>query len=103
EAAQAMLRLTENPAVREQAAYWASFRQGNDWFGLVNWQEMSLDAGYEQKLAAMKVKMGMALDEVLPAYERNKSTTELARDPIGAQLLLAKLREGSFPADLLPL
>lgn len=102
-AAQAMLRLSENPAVREQAAYWASFRQGNDWFGLVNWQEMSLDPGYEQKLAAMKVKMGMALDEVLPAYERNKSTAELARDPVGAQLLLARLREGSFPADLLPL
>lgn len=104
EAARAMLRLTDNPTatVREQAAYWASFRQGNDWYGLVDWRGTSLDAGYEQKLAMMKVKMSMALNDELPSYERNKNAAELARDVVGAQMLLTQVREGIFPEELLP-
>lgn len=104
EAARAMIRLTRNPTstVREQAAYWASFRQSNDWFGVIDWQKTSLDAGYEQKLAWMKVKMGMALNDELPAYERNKNAADLARDVVGAQMLLTRVREGTFPEELLP-
>ena len=104
EAARAMLRLTHNPnaTVREQAAYWASFRQDNDWYGLVDWRKASLNAGYEQKIAMMKVKMSMALNEELPAYERNKNAAELASDVVGAQMLLTRIREGTFPEELLP-
>lgn len=102
-AAQAMLRLAldSTAAVREQAAYWASFRQGNDWYGLLDWGKTSLDAAYEQKLAMMKVKMSMALNTELSVYERNRNTAELASDAVGGQLLLAKLRERAFPEELL--
>lgn len=102
-AAQAMLQLAQNedPTIQEHAAYWASFRQGNDWYGLIDWNKSSLDARYEQTLAAMKVKMRMVLDEAMPPYERHKNTADLARDAVGAQLLLASLRDGTFPDDLL--
>jgi len=104
DAARAMVRLAQVPdqTVREQAAYWASFRQSNDWYGMLDWMKTPLDVAYQQKLAAMKVKMSMAMNIALPDYERNKNTAALARDPVGGQLLLARLAGPGFPPELLP-
>ncbi len=64
-AAEAMLALNKNHLqdVAEQASYWLSFRQGNDWYSLLNWKNIKLNTGYERKLANMKAKLLGVLDE----------------------------------------
>lgn len=103
-AAKAMLHLTQDStdAVREQALYWASFRRGNDWHGLLDWNKTALDAEYQNTLATMQVKMSMALNPELSSYERNRNAAELAANPVGGQLLLTKLMDNTFPEELYP-
>ena len=31
------------PDVKEQAAYWLSFRQSNDWYNLLDWSKIDLN------------------------------------------------------------
>ena len=103
-AARAMLAASKSPLpdVKEQANYWLSFRQGNDWFNLLDWSKLNLNTAYERKLAQMKVKRQIILDERQSKDERSWRTSEMARDSVGGQLLIGLMAENKLPAILLP-
>lgn len=104
QAAEAMLRLTKDPEreVREQAMYWISFRQGNDWFDLLDWKRISIDTEMERHAAAVKVKVNILMNEEMPMYERKKNAIDLSADAVGGQLIMRIIHEGIFPSILLP-
>ncbi|MGZ8516542.1 MAG: PVC-type heme-binding CxxCH protein [Chitinophagaceae bacterium] len=103
-AAGALLAAAESkmPDVKEQALYWLSFRQSNDWFSLLDWSKLNLNTAYEKKLAEMKVKKQVILDERQSKDERNRRTQEMAADSVGGQLLIGLMAENKLPALLLP-
>ncbi len=90
------------PDVKEQAVYWLAFRQSNDWYKLLDWKKVNLNTGYERKLAAMKVKRQILLDERQSKDERSWRTEEMAADSVGGQLLIGLLAENKLPPLLLP-
>jgi putative membrane-bound dehydrogenase-like protein len=90
------------PGVKEQAVYWLSFRQTNEWFSLLDWSKINLNTAYERKLAAMKVKRQVILDERQSGDERSWRTQEMAVDSVGGQLLIGLMAENKLPALLLP-
>jgi putative heme-binding domain-containing protein len=102
-AATAMLHITESniPDAKEQAVYWLSFRQSNDWYNLLNWSKISLNTAYERKLAAMKVKRQIVLDGRQSLDERSWRTQEMATDSVGGQMLIAMMSENKMPPLLL--
>ncbi len=93
---------SNKPDIKEQALYWLSFRQSNDWFHLLDWSKTGLNTAYERKLAAMKVKKQIVLDERQSQDERKWRTIEMAKDSLGGQLLIGLLSEKKLPAFLLP-
>lgn len=98
----AMLELAKNSQadVAERATYWISFRQGNDWFFLADWNKAGIDPARERKVAEMKVKMGNILDETMPWDEKRRSARDMARDAIGSKMILSLLSEDRFPKNL---
>ncbi|MEP7107492.1 MAG: PVC-type heme-binding CxxCH protein [Ferruginibacter sp.] len=104
-AAEAMLALSKNklPDVREQAGYWLSFRQGNEWYSLLNWKSIHINTAFERKLAAMKVKLQGVLDEHISTDARKWRLEEMAKDSIGGQLLIGIAAANKFPKALTPL
>ena len=103
-AARALLAAAESkiPGVKEQAVYWLSFRQSNDWFDLLDWSKINLNTAYERKLAAMKVKQQVILDERQSSDERSWRTREMAVDSVGGQLLIGLMAENKLPSLLIP-
>jgi putative heme-binding domain-containing protein len=103
-AAQAMIALTTHTKqeVAEGAAYWLSFRQSNDWYNLVDWSKVAINTAYERKLAAMKVKKRIVLDEQQSNEERKRQVQEMAKDSVGGQLLIGLAAEKKLPAVVLP-
>lgn len=103
-AAETMLALSKNqtPEVAEQASYWLSFRQGNDWYSLLNWSKLTLNTGYERKLAFMKSKMQAVLDEHLSLDARKWRLRDMAKDSVGGQMLIGLAAENKFPKALKP-
>jgi putative heme-binding domain-containing protein len=103
-AVNAMLSLSgsNSPDVSEMANYWLSFRQGNDWYDLLDWSKISLNTAYEKKLAQMKVKKQTMLDEQQSMNERKRRAQEMAVDSVGGQLLIGLAAEKKLPQDLLP-
>lgn len=103
-AANAMLTLSASSQkdVAEQAAYWLSFRQSNDWFALLNWSKVNINTGYERKLAQMKVKKQTMLDERQSLDERKWRVQEMAVDSVGGQLLIGLAADNKLPEKLLP-
>jgi putative heme-binding domain-containing protein len=101
----AMVELTQakQQDVTEQAAYWLSFRQGNDWSELYNWKDIPFNTAYERRLAQMKVKRQILLDDRQSLNERKWRMQEMARDSIGGQLLIGLAAEKKIPGILLPL
>jgi len=104
DAAQAMLALSKAklPDAAEQAAYWLSFRQSNDWFSLLDWSKVNLNTSYERKLAQMKVKKQTILDERQSTDERKWRAEEMAADSVGGQLLIGMAAENKLPKHILP-
>jgi putative heme-binding domain-containing protein len=104
-AAQAMLRASASglPDVNERAAYWLSFRQSNDWYDLLDWSKINLNTSYERRLAQMKVKRQVVLDERQSLDERKWRTEEMADDSIGGQMLIALASENKIPNSILPI
>jgi len=94
-AANTMLSLANSslPDVKEQALYWLSFRQSNDWFNLLDWSKVPVNTAYERKLAMMKVKRQTVLDKHQSADERKWRIGEMAADSVGGQLLIGMLAE----------
>lgn len=103
-AAEAMLALNKNHLqdVAEQASYWLSFRQGNDWYSLLNWKNIQLNTGYERKLANMKAKLLGVLDEHLALNARRSRLEQMTKDSVGGQLLMGLASENKFPKELVP-
>jgi putative membrane-bound dehydrogenase-like protein len=88
--------------VAEGAAYWLSFRQSNDWYNLADWRKLNINTGYERKLAQMKVKKQIILDEHQSANERKWRVQEMAADSVGGQLLIGLAAEKKLPELLVP-
>lgn len=103
-AVEAMVKLmkAKQQDVTEQAAYWLSFRQGNDWSELYNWKSIDFNTAYERRLAQMKVKRQIVLDNRQSLNERKWRMQEMARDSIGGQLLIGLAAEKKIPGILLP-
>ncbi|MCO5240864.1 MAG: c-type cytochrome [Chitinophagaceae bacterium] len=104
EAAEAMLALRENrlPDVAEQASYWLSFRQGNNWYALLDWGKLKINTGYEKKLNAAKAKLMVVQDGRLSLGTRQGRLKQLVLDSIGGQLLIGLASENKFPPELVP-
>ena len=103
-AANEMLRLTKssNAAVREQAIYWLSFRQSNDWYNLLDWSKIALNTTYERKLAAMKIKRQILLDSKQSLDERTWRLQEMLADSVGGQLIIGLASDKKIPGELIP-
>ena len=103
-AVQAMISLSksENKSIAEQATYWLTFRQSNDWFTLLDWSKTGIDAEHERKVTAMKVKRSRILDEHMPFDEKKWSARDMAKDPVGGQMLLGLVAENKLPKQLYP-
>lgn len=99
-----MLKLFRSklPDVSEQAAYWLSFRQSNDWNQLLDWSAAHFNSAYERKLAQMKVKKEIILDEHQSTNERKRQVQQMASDSVGGQLLIGMATEKKIPGVLLP-
>jgi putative membrane-bound dehydrogenase-like protein len=90
------------PAIAEAGAYWLSFRQSNDWFSLLDWRKVSLNTGYQRKLAAMKAKRLLLLDDAQSPADRQYSAQAMAKDSVGGQLLIGLAAANKLPKSLLP-
>jgi putative membrane-bound dehydrogenase-like protein len=103
-AADAMLNITKSNMQneKEQAVYWLSFRQTNDWYKLLDWSQINLNTAYERTLAAMKVKRQVLLDEHQSKDERSRRAEEMAADSVGGQLLIGMMAENKLPSLLMP-
>ncbi len=103
-AANAMLAIAKSnsPAVKEQAAYWLSFRQSNDWYNLLDWTKIEFNGVYERNLAKMKVERQIILDERQSLDERKRQTEEMAKDSVGGQMLIGLAAENKIPKAILP-
>lgn len=103
-AAETMLSISKSnlPDAAEQANYWLVFRQGNDWFDLLNWKNIGLNTAYERKAAAARARMQAIFDRNLPLVTRERRLKQIATDSVGGQLLIALAAEQKFPPDLVP-
>lgn len=101
-AVQAMISLAkdDNKNIADQATYWVTFRQGNDWFALWDWSKTGIDAGYERKVTDMKVKRNRVLDAQMPLDEKKRSVRAMAKDPVGGQMLVRLVAEKKLPEPL---
>ena len=103
-AVKAMISLTndKNKSVAEQARYWVTFRQGNDWFALWDWRKSDIDLQYERLVSTMKVKRNRILDTQMPANEKRWAARDMANNAVGAQMLLGMVAEDRLPRELYP-
>ena len=101
-AVKAMMALSkdEDKVIADQATYWLTFRQGNDWFALWDWRKSGMDLEYQRRLASMKVKQNRLLDAQMPANEKRWAARDMAKDDAGVQMLLTIIAEGKLPADV---
>lgn len=102
-AATAMVALSKSNLkdVAQTASYWLSFRQSNDWYSLLDWSKIPLNTAYERKLAQMKVKKSIVLDEHQSLNERKWRVQEMAVDSVGGQLVIGMAEEKTLPEDIL--
>ncbi len=105
EAVMAMIDLSKSPLkdVAEQAAYWVSFRQSNNWYSLIDWSKTGIDTEYQRKVAAMKVKMNKILDSELPFDEKKWNARDMAKDAVGGQMLIGMVADNKLPKTLYPI
>ena len=98
EAAIAMIELSKSTLadVSEQATYWVAFRQGNDWYSLIDWSKTGIDVERQRIIEDMKVKMSKILDERLPFNEKKWNAQDMARNAIGGQMLMGMVRRTNF-------
>jgi putative membrane-bound dehydrogenase-like protein len=89
QAAKVMVDLTKSPDkdIADQATYWTTFRRGNDWAKLLNWEEVmpTQVSADEQKMLA---KRQILLDEYKTDSEKRRTALEMARDPEGGKILV---------------
>ena len=102
----AMIDLTKSKdsLISEQANYWLAFRQSNDWFDLINWNQagVGIDLEHARVLSAMKVKRGIILDKRQSFDEKKWNAQAMAANAIGGQMLLSMRAENILPSELFP-
>ncbi|MGC1244213.1 MAG: PVC-type heme-binding CxxCH protein [Chryseosolibacter sp.] len=104
EAVRAMIALSKekDERIAEQATYWLTFRQGNEWYALWDWDKTGIDLEYERTVAQMKIKRSRVLDEQMPLNERKWNARDMAKDPVGGQMILGLLADDQLPQVLYP-
>jgi putative heme-binding domain-containing protein len=104
-AANAMLNLTAASLadVKEQSLYWLSFRQSNDWYKLLDWSKINVNTTYQRKLATMKVKLQMLLDNRQSEQDHQGLAKEMALDTMGGQMVIGLMAEDKLPTSLMPI
>ncbi|MGC3947105.1 MAG: HEAT repeat domain-containing protein [Chryseolinea sp.] len=100
----AMIDLSSSaiPQVSTQAKYWLAFRQSNNWVDLIDWDKSGIDPETEKRIADMTVRSTKVLNEELPFDERKWNARDMARDEIGAQMLIELIAAGKVPKILYP-
>jgi putative heme-binding domain-containing protein len=101
-AVKAMIDLSsdDSEVIADQATYWLAFRQGNDWLALWDWRKTGIDLEHDRAVAAMKVKRNRILDSRMPANEKSSNARDMARNPVGAQMLLGMVSANQIPDEL---
>ena len=101
-AVEAMIALSkdQDKMIAEQATYWITFRQSNDWYTLWDWKKTGIDLDFQRRLASMKVKRNRLLDTRMPANEKQWAARDMAKDVAGVQMLLAIIAEEKLPDDV---
>lgn len=102
-AAEAMLELSKSNQkdIAEQAKYWLSFRQSNDWFDLLDWSKTGLNLAAEKRLAEMKAGRERLLNEYVAFGDRKQTAQKMAKDSLGGQIIIGMMSEKKLPKDLL--
>lgn len=102
-AAETMYSFSNHPdsSLAEMANYWLSFRQGNDWKDFLDWGKIGVDPEKTRKLAEMKAKRSLLLEEKMALNNRKNQAKAMAKDPLGGQMLMEMLVSNSLPADLI--
>lgn len=103
-AVRAMVDLSkdENKFVADQATYWLTFRQGNEWFALWDWRKTGIDLEHERRLSSLKVRRNVILDAQMPMHEKRRAVREMTRDLAGVQMLMGIIAEEKLPTELYP-
>jgi putative membrane-bound dehydrogenase-like protein len=104
EAANAMLAISKSPdkIISEKATYWLAFRQSNDWFSLLDWKTTGLDPERERNIALMKVKESKLLEAHQSFDERKWNAQDMAKNPLGGQMLINLIVNHQLPKDMIP-
>lgn len=101
-AAMAMVNLAKSADkdVAAQAQYWTGFRRGNDWAGLLNWDEVmpTTTSAEEQKMLS---KRQVLLDEYKSSSEKRKVAMEMARTAEGGQILVGLAADKKLSDELI--
>jgi len=105
QSAQAMLDISKssNKVIAERATYWLAFRQSNDWFTLLNWKTSGIDPERERNIALMKVKENKMLEAHQSFDERKWNAQDMAKNPVGGQMLINLMANDQLPKDLIPI
>lgn len=101
-AAESMMSLSKSSMndIADDATYWLSFRQSNDWYAFLDWSKLKIKTTYEKKMTAVKIKIQSIQDEHLPLAVREDILKQTALDSIGGQLLVGSIAENKFPSEL---
>jgi len=104
ESAKVMLALSSgsNKTIAEKATYWLAFRQSNDWFSLLDWKTSGIDPERERNITLMKVKQSKMLEAQQSFDERKWNAQDMARNPLGGQMLISLIAHDQLPRDLIP-
>ncbi|OOG78235.1 PVC-type heme-binding CxxCH protein [Algoriphagus sp. A40] len=102
-AAEAMLSLSKSAdqQIADEAMFWLSFRQDNDWQAFLDWKKIGVDPEKTKQLAVMKAKKSLLLEEKMSLNDRKSQAKAMAKDPIGGQILMAMLAADELPNDLI--
>jgi len=100
-AARLMAELTKatDTTIARQADYWVSFRRGNDWANLLNWDEVlpPKRSETEQRMLALRQQL---LDEYTKPEEKQKLARAMAATPEGGKLLVGLAADKKLPSEV---
>ncbi len=89
QAAKAMVGLSKvaDTTVANQATYWVSFRRGNDWATLLNWDEVMPAKMSESQQKGLSLRQKL-MDEYVSEADKTKVALDMARDAEGGKILV---------------
>lgn len=104
ESARTMLSISKSndKIISEKATYWLAFRQSNDWFTLLDWKTTGMNPERERNIALMKVKESKLLEAHQSFDERKWNTQDMAKNPLGGQMLINLMANDQLPKDMIP-